>query len=146
MDTEKFKQNGVLRVNWLTHRKLFDFDEVEIAQATDEDVERFAVQVGNDTDPKRKPRYQKMRCVVSSECHLSENTLRILERMFGVVAVREERDRDVDSHSLERGIENVGHLTSMESIGPGSSGSTKTISQSGDTRDQTWTGGDSSRG
>jgi RNase P subunit RPR2 len=89
MDTEKFKQNGVLRVNWLTHRKLFDFDEVEIVQATDEDVERFAVQVGNDTDPKRKPRYQKMRCVVSSECRLSENTRRILARMFGAVEVGE---------------------------------------------------------
>jgi RNase P subunit RPR2 len=87
MNTEKFKQNGVLRVNWLARRKLFDFDEVEIVQATDEDVERFAVQVGNDTDPKRKPRYQEMRCVVSPKCHLSENTMRILERMFGVVEV-----------------------------------------------------------
>jgi hypothetical protein len=133
-------------VNWLTHRKLFDFDEVEIAQTTDEDVERFAVQVGNDTDPKRKPRYQKMRCVVSSECQLSENTMRILERMFGTVAVRGERDRDVDNHSLEQGIENATHLTSMESIGPGSSGLAKEISQPGHTRGQTWTGGNSSRG
>ena len=128
MVMERSQQNGILRVNWLTPRKLFDFDEVEIAQTTDEDVERFAVQVGNDTDPKRKPRYQKMRCVVSSECQLSENTMRILERMFGTVAVRGERDRDVDNHSLEQGIENATHLTSMEAIGPGSSGSTKTIS------------------
>jgi RNase P subunit RPR2 len=89
METEKFKQNGVLRVNWLAQRKLFDFDEVEIVQATDEDVERFAVQVGNDTDPVRKPRYQEMRCVVSSECRLSENTRRILARMFGAVEVGE---------------------------------------------------------
>jgi hypothetical protein len=89
MNTEKFKQNGVLRVNWLAHRKLFDFDEVEIVQATDEDVERFAVQVGNDTDPKRKPRYEEMRCVVSPECQLSENTMRILQQMFGVVKVGE---------------------------------------------------------
>ena len=65
------------------------FDEVEIVQATDEDVERFAVQVGNDTDPKRKPRYQEMRCVVSPECRLSENSMRILERMFGAVEVGE---------------------------------------------------------
>ena len=82
---EKFQQNGILRVNWLEHRHLFDFDEVQIVQATDEDVERFAVQVGNDTDPTRKPRYPKMRCVILPECKLSENTMRILERMFGEV-------------------------------------------------------------
>jgi hypothetical protein len=93
METEMFKQNGVLRVNWLAQRKLFDFDEVEIVQATDEDVERFAVQVGNDTDPKRKPFYQEMRCVVSSECRLSENTRRILARMFGAVEVGELKRR-----------------------------------------------------
>jgi len=85
MTTEQVQQDGVLRVNWLTRRALFDFDEVEIVQATDEDVERFAVQVGNDTDPAREPRYQGMRCVVLPECHLSENTWRILQRMFGVV-------------------------------------------------------------
>jgi hypothetical protein len=34
---------------------LFDFDRVEIQQATDEEVERFAVQVGNDTDELSDP-------------------------------------------------------------------------------------------
>lgn len=85
---EQFQHNGVLRVNWLSRRALFDFDEVEIVQATDEDVERFAVQVGNDTDSLRKPRYQQMRCVVSADCGLSENTHRILQRMFGSVELR----------------------------------------------------------
>jgi hypothetical protein len=77
-------QNGqVLQANWLIRRQLFDFDAVKIIQATDEDVERFAVQVGNDTDPRRQGRYKDMRCVVSSDCELSENTMRILERTFG---------------------------------------------------------------
>jgi len=48
-------------------------------------VERFAVQVGNDTDPFRRPRYRQMRCVVKPECNLSENTLRILDSVFGQV-------------------------------------------------------------
>jgi len=84
-----YHQNGDLRVNWLERRHIFDFDQIEIHHATDEDVERFAVQVGNDTDPARKPRYATMQCVVSPECCLSENTTRILARMFGTVTMRD---------------------------------------------------------
>ncbi len=79
------QQDGVIRVNWSTRRELFDFDAVEIVQAEDEEVERFAVQVGNDTDETRESRYQEMQCVVHPNCQLSENTLRILEHTFGQV-------------------------------------------------------------
>lgn len=82
---DQLRENSSLRVNWLARRTLFDFDRVEIIQANDEDVERFAVQVGNDTDPIRKPRYREMICTIGSDCQLSENTLRILGRMFGKV-------------------------------------------------------------
>jgi len=54
-------------------------------QASDEEVERFAVQVGNDTDPLRRSRYKWMHCVVGPDCHLSENTLRILGSIFAEV-------------------------------------------------------------
>jgi hypothetical protein len=64
---------------------LFDFDQVEIIQASDEEVERFAVQVGNDTDLVREPRYREMICKIGPECRLSENTIRILEKMFGEI-------------------------------------------------------------
>jgi hypothetical protein len=77
--------NGLLGVNWLVRRALFDFDRVEIIRATDKDVEQFAMQVGNDADPFRKPRYAQVRCVVSPRCSLSENTLRVLESTFGRV-------------------------------------------------------------
>jgi hypothetical protein len=83
MTDEVVQQDGLVRVNWLARRTLFDFDRVEIVQATDEDVERFAVQIGNDTDPFRKRYYQQMRCVVKAGCKLSENTLRILQHTFG---------------------------------------------------------------
>ena len=46
--------HGHLRVNWLTYFQPFDFVQVEIHNASDEDVERFAVQMGNDTDPIRQ--------------------------------------------------------------------------------------------
>jgi hypothetical protein len=87
MVKEQSQQDKILRANWLIRRELFDFDEVQIVQATDEEVERFAVQVGNDTDAIRKPRYRKMRCTVSTDCQLSANTMRILKRMFGPVKV-----------------------------------------------------------
>jgi hypothetical protein len=98
---EKFQQNGILHVNWLERRRLFDFDEVQIIQATDEDVERFAVQVGNDTDPVRKPRYPKMHCVVAPECKLSQNTMRILARMFGSVAFKDNASTSSIGHYFQ---------------------------------------------
>ncbi len=76
---------SMLRVNWFTHSTPFDFDRVEIIRATNEEVERFAMRVGNDTDAYRQPRYPKMICTVAPESHLSKNTLRILERQFGIM-------------------------------------------------------------
>lgn len=87
METKRIEWQERVRVNWLRRRSLFDFSWVEIVQASDEEVERFAVQVGNDTDEWRKPRYEKMPCFVSAQCQLSQNTLRILERIFGEVRV-----------------------------------------------------------
>lgn len=77
--------DGLIQVNWLARQTLFDFDAVAIARASNEEVERFAVQVGNDTDIARWPRYGQMRCVIATDCGLSENTLRILRHTFGEV-------------------------------------------------------------
>lgn len=84
----RIERNDQIRVNWLAQRIPFDFDRVEILAASDEEVERFAVQVGNDTDTTRRPAYKKMDCTVSSSCILSENTLRILEYTFGSVQTK----------------------------------------------------------
>ncbi len=85
MPVEQTLQDSVLYINWFAHGQPFDFDDVEIVRATDEDVERFAVCIGNDTDPKRKSHYKQMSCTVSSDCALSINTVRILQQMFGQV-------------------------------------------------------------
>ena len=76
-----------LRVNWFQHQALFDFDQVEIVAASDEQVERFAVKVGNDTDPIRKSYYQSMACSIDATCNLSENTVRVLDNIFGEVSL-----------------------------------------------------------
>ena len=83
-------ENGLLTVNWLEWRKLFDFDRVAIIHATDEQVERFAVQVGNDTDELRRERYPQMDCTVHPDCYLSANSLKILRRTFGRVEFGDE--------------------------------------------------------
>jgi RNase P subunit RPR2 len=82
MADEQAQQDGVLRVNWLRRKVLFDFDEVEIVQALDRQVQSFLIQVGNDTDVFRQRRYRKMRCTVAEGCQLSKNTLRALKGRF----------------------------------------------------------------
>jgi len=84
---EAVSRGGLMRENWITRRRLFDFDEVEILQATDEEIERFAIQVGNEMDIERKGRQTQIRCRVSAACEISENTLRILKSMFGKIEV-----------------------------------------------------------
>jgi hypothetical protein len=89
-EPEPVQQGQTLTVHWLSQPSLFDFDTIKIIDATDEEVERFAVQVGNDTDPVRQLRYKQIRCIISPDCKLSENTLRILRRMFGQVEIDRE--------------------------------------------------------
>ena len=87
LDEETYVQQEILHVNWSRRRSLFDFDAVAIASATDEAVERFAVQVGNDTDPIRRPRYAHMRCLISDQSGISNNSLRILQNTFDNVEI-----------------------------------------------------------
>ena len=86
MGEELSSVDGVVRVGYLKRDAPFDFDRVEIVRASDYEVERFCVQVGNDTDPFRRGRYRRMPCLVAPGCRLSENTLRILGSMFGRVS------------------------------------------------------------
>ncbi len=83
MGVEQEQVNNTLRVNWLVYRKYFNFDMVEIMAASDEEIERFAVQVGNNADLVRQARYKQMGCGVSPDCNLSANSMRILGHMFG---------------------------------------------------------------
>jgi RNase P subunit RPR2 len=83
MEADILEQQGVFRVNWLKQRTLFDFDAIEINVANDETVERFAVQAGNDTDPLRRSRYPHLPWSIASTSRLSENSRRILGRIFG---------------------------------------------------------------
>ncbi len=87
MKTPYLERDETVYLNWLNLRRPCDFNGVYIGQATDEDIERFAVQVGNDTDPRRRTRYPKIPCTISAKTQLSSNSRRILERTFGEITV-----------------------------------------------------------
>lgn len=87
MEDDYAPSDGEARGNWLRLRKLFDFDCVEIVDASDEDVQRFCVQVGNDTDEATCRRYGNVPVRISPKCRLEENTLRILKGLFGQVSL-----------------------------------------------------------
>ena len=71
-----------IKVNWFKHKQLFDFDEVMIVDAKDEDIEKFAVMVSNDVDEIRRKKYKDVTCKISKTCDVSDNTKRILENIF----------------------------------------------------------------
>lgn len=85
MTEAQIEANSEMRLNWLANRRLHDFHRVEIIQASDEEIERFAVQIGNDTDDFRRGRYPTMTCMIAAGCTVSENTVRILKSTFGQV-------------------------------------------------------------
>jgi len=71
-----------LRLNWAKQRRLFDFDRVEIVNATDEDVETLCVLTANDTDGYRAPRYPTMTCFVHPGDAMSRTALNMLRSTF----------------------------------------------------------------
>lgn len=87
LDTDATKavtvRKGSARVNALKQTAPFDYDHVEILAASDFDVERFCMSAGNDTDRHRAARRRTI--PVTVECKLSENTLRVLDHIFGHV-------------------------------------------------------------
>ena len=89
MQERMLRHKNILLINWLMRRDFFDFDEVKIGRASDEDVAHFALTVGNDTDPFRNGEYKNMNCSVSANSDLSPNTIHILKRMFGRVKVED---------------------------------------------------------
>ncbi|MCC6444921.1 MAG: hypothetical protein IT210_15865 [Armatimonadetes bacterium] len=92
-----------LLVNWLARGDLFDFDRILIRNASDAQIERFAVQAGNDMDSFRRERYREMPCTV--ECPITQNTRRILDSIFGRV-----RCEAGEMRSFRKGTDGEGQI------------------------------------
>jgi len=75
------------RVNWSAVGRLFDFDRVEIYEATDVHVERFVVQIRNEADELQRKRIKRAKCCINGAT-LNENSIRQLKRVFRSVQLR----------------------------------------------------------
>ena len=84
----QYEKNGILWVNWIHYQKVFDFDLIHIIQASDQDIERFVIQIGNDSDKHQQKKRYSQACFISPSCQLSANTMHILKSMFGEVEVK----------------------------------------------------------
>ena len=71
-----------LHLNCFAHPDGFDFDAVEVVNATDEQVERLVMSMANETDPFRRKLFARATCSVATTCPLSTNSLRLLNRTF----------------------------------------------------------------
>lgn len=91
-------EDGLVRANWFKEEKLFDFDRVEIAMATDDEVERFCIRVANDGDPERAGRHKRIPCRVAPRCRLRDNTLNLLAGTFSELTVAAEPGAPNGSH------------------------------------------------
>jgi len=96
MSEEVSLRHDEILVNWLALGKPFDFHEVRIIEASEIDVEKFVIRIGNDLDEFRQARHkQQIPCIISPGCKLTENALRILKHTFKIegqlVAVLDDR-------------------------------------------------------
>lgn len=76
-----------LQINFLALRTYFDFDNVYIIEASDDDVERFCIHLGNDVDDFRHGSYKTKQCQIASNVRLSNHTRRQLESIFKKVTL-----------------------------------------------------------
>lgn len=76
-----------LCVNWFEAERAFDFDSVEITDATDTDIERFIIRLGNDANAPAPARLKRITCTVAQTDSLRPETLNLLKDTFGNVMV-----------------------------------------------------------
>lgn len=82
----RFTMRGrTLYVNWFAVERAFDFDSVEITDATDTDIERFIIRLGNDTPG--RARFKHITCTLVHTNPLRPETLNLLKDTFGNVMV-----------------------------------------------------------
>ncbi|MBX2820623.1 MAG: hypothetical protein KTR29_13100 [Rhodothermaceae bacterium] len=78
------RTDTALRINALQYNKLFDFDAIEIHPCSEDDIERFCIHVGNDTDLYRMERNNRVKISVSGGMTLTQESIRDLARFFSI--------------------------------------------------------------
>lgn len=99
-DRISFGEN--LIVNWLKYGQLFDFDYVVIGVVSDEVVERFCLQVKNDTDEMRRKKYPSIVCYILANAALKKQSINMLRASFGRTVIRTGLKTEIGGESDER--------------------------------------------
>lgn len=71
-----------ININWLQFNRPFDFDEVQIINADDFDVEGFVMAMRNDIDVERRDRMKSVKVIISEETEISKNKFNLLAMNF----------------------------------------------------------------
>ena len=74
--------NGIFKLNLKLLEDLPDFNVVEIGHHTAEDIERFCIQIGNDSDMHRVPTYKKIAYRALPGISMSQKSIALLDKFF----------------------------------------------------------------
>lgn len=84
LPSQTWRDEETIVVNWIKQDGLCDFDEVEIREVSEQDVNRFCLAIGNDTDRHRRKHYKRVTCRIYTDS-LNANTKQLLARAFGKI-------------------------------------------------------------
>ena len=70
----------ICRINWLKLRQIYDYDNIEIGQCSDDDIKAFFIATGNDTDAFRSKRKGVLPIRVQPNLILSEEIKNMLKQ------------------------------------------------------------------
>ena len=79
------REGSNCRVNWFRIMRMIDFDRVEIGDCSDDDIQSFCVEMGNETDPFRLGQFLRSTCALLPSASLSQSTLNLLKQRFRTV-------------------------------------------------------------
>jgi hypothetical protein len=71
-----------LTINWFWRKEVFDFDEVLITDANDEEIWAFIQKVLNDSDTSRHAHIYSLPVYLSPHLHLTDARLNLLKDTF----------------------------------------------------------------
>ena len=89
LDKPYIHSDNNLLVNWYQHKEPFDFDEIQIRNAEEFDIDELVMKVRNDMDDKRRKKYKSMPVYLSPGLQLSSGKISMLKDTFGRFEERE---------------------------------------------------------
>ena len=84
------EDGSMVFVNWFRTKEPVDFDEIRILEADDDDIEKLAGNLLNDTDKGRRERIGIYKVYLNPKLELSPDKINLLKNKFNVITERKE--------------------------------------------------------